>query len=606
MSSQLWRVKTPTCIFFLGFVGALWLQNASDAQPQAGQPTPAATPANGDSAQAKSPDTRALPDKKDEVNGTCLTPRQAYLQLIWWQIDGRNDLRKAAACFDVSGLRDPNDAGERARKLLGILDANDIKVPVDTTVPVDPNYKNPQGLHRYDDRVVNAAFPGIAVVKQGDRWLFTPESLDIAEKNYSTLANFAEKHLPSWLRAKVLNIEVWKYLCVFLLIFIALAFRRVSVFFIRTYVRRLLGRQHRYLDMAIARADRPLGGLAMALVFHIGFPLLVFPLRVSNLAMVATEALAAFSLVWLAYRMIDVLGDFMGEKAEKTESKLDDQLVPLVTKTFKVFVSVIGGIFILQNLNVNVGSLLAGLGLGGLAFALAAKDTIANFFGSVMIFIDKPFQIGDWVTIGDTEGVVEEVGFRTTRVRTFYNSLITVPNAIIVQTAVDNFGARKFRRYNTTLGLTYDTPPDKVQAFCEGVRAIVAGMPGMRKDYYLVEFKDFGASSLNIMLYCFMVSATWNDELRTRSNLNLEIMRLAEQLGVGFAFPTQTLHVDTLAKAGEPPPSSPGPQSKDEIAAVINGFGPGGAQANPARARLGRGYECDRKWTESQDGDGAG
>src|SRR5690606_21829642 len=204
--------------------------------------------------------------------------------------------------------------------------------------------------------------------------------------------------------------------------------------------------------------------------------------------------------------------------------KLDDQLVPLLRKTLKVFIAVLGAIFVLQNLDVDVGSLLAGLGLGGLAFALAAKDTVANFFGSLVVFIDKPFQIGDWVVIGGTEGEIEEVGFRTTRVRTFYNSLVTIPNAKLTDTAIDNYGARRWRRYVANLGLTYDTPPERMEAFCEGVRGIIQRLDGMRRDYAIVEFNNYGESGLNVMVYCFMGAPNWKTELRIRTALNLEIL----------------------------------------------------------------------------------
>ena len=325
-------------------------------------------------------------------------------------------------------------------------------------------------------------------------------------------------------------------------------------------------------------------------------------MKISRVILVATQALAAYSIVWLAYRLIDVLIDWLDSKAAETETKLDDQLIPLLRKTLKVFTAVIGTIFILQNFNVDVGSLLAGLGLGGLAFALAAKDTVANFFGSLVIFIDKPFQIGDWVVIGGVEGVVEEVGFRTTKVRTFYNSLVTVPNAQMTNVSIDNYGMRQYRRYKTNLGLTYDTPPEKVQAFCEGVRAIIAGLPGMRKDYYLVEFREFGATSLDIFLYCFMEVPDWNAELRTRTNLNLEIMRLAENLGVSFAFPTQTIHVETMARESDIP--QPKSLTTEQLVQVINDFGPGGTLARPRAVTLSKGYDPGTGPAKGSDSDG--
>jgi MscS family membrane protein len=281
--------------------------------------------------------------------------------------------------------------------------------------------------------------------------------------------------------------------------------------------------------------------------------------------------LAALSIAWLAYRMIDVMTDWLQAKAANTDSKLDDQLVPLLRKTLKVFTAVIGVIFALQNLNVDVGSLLAGLGLGGLAFALAARDTIANFFGSLVVFIDKPFQIGDWVVIGKVEGVIEEVGFRTTRVRTFYNSLVTVPNAQLTETAIDNYGARRWRRYVANLGLTYDTPPERVAAFCEGVRRTIQVLPGMRRDYAIVEFNEYGESGLNVMVYCFMDAADWGAELSTRTALNLEMLKLAADLGISFAFPTRTLHLDTQAA-----PKELGPRKRlddTQIASVVKRYG---------------------------------
>jgi MscS family membrane protein len=183
------------------------------------------------------------------------------------------------------------------------------------------------------------------------------------------------------------------------------------------------------------------------------------------------------------------------------------------------------------------------LGLGGLAFALAAKDLLGNFFGSLTVLLDRPFQIGDWVVIDDVEGSVEEVGFRTTKVRTFYNSLITLPNSVLTNTKIDNMGARRFRRMNTMLGLTYDTSPEKIDAFCEGVRALIQLHPYMRKDYYQVYFNQYSAASLDILIYVFWETPDWNMELRERHRFLLDILRLAKQLDVEFAYPTQTLYL---------------------------------------------------------------
>ena len=574
-------------------------------------PTPAPTPAPAKTEppppppeEAEEPEALRIPPVEEEIRGTCSTPRQAWLQLLYWlqKNDNRWKPEEASKCFDTSKLADPKRAYELAEMLKEGIDAKAARLDIDA-IPIDPNYVDKDGRARYEDDKVAEQVGGIIVVKVGRRWLFSADTLERVPSIVPASYNLKQS-LPDWMRGTFLGVEAWSYLGIILLIFFALFMQKIVVFFIATYIRRLAKRSGlTYLDKVVDRAGRPIGGLVMAVVFFVGFPMLLFPIKVSKLASVATEALAAYSVVWLAYRLIDVLKDFMTAKADKTDTKLDDQLVPLVTKTLKVFVSLVGGIFILQNLDVNVGSLLAGLGLGGLAFALAAKDTVANFFGSVMIFIDKPFQIGDWVELKGTEGIVEEVGFRTSRVRTFYNSIITVPNAMVVNSMVDNYGRRRYRRYVSTLGLTYDTPPEKVQAFCEGVRAIIAGMPGMRKDYYMVEFKDFGASGLEIMLYCFMVAPSWNDELRTRTHLNLEIMRLASNLGVSFAYPTQTLHLETVANPGAAYQSHSGPSTPEELAQVVDRFGPKGALANPRPKEISAGYDCGTRWSETGSGD---
>jgi MscS family membrane protein len=220
--------------------------------------------------------------------------------------------------------------------------------------------------------------------------------------------------------------------------------------------------------------------------------------------------------------------------------------------------------------------------------ALAAQDTIRNLLGGVTIFADRPFQVGDWVVMNDIEGTVEHVGFRSSRVRTFYNSVVTVPNARIVDTHVDNMGLRQWRRYKTTLGLAYHTTTDQVQAFVEGVRALIRANPGMRKDYYIVEFHGFGPSSLDVLVYCFINAPDWNAELRTRHVLNLDIMRLAEDLGVEFAFPTQTLHV---ASTPDQPEAVREAAGRDALGEVVEGYSPNGSSGQRIDTPITAGFD---------------
>ncbi len=264
--------------------------------------------------------------------------------------------------------------------------------------------------------------------------------------------------------------------------------------------------------------------------------------------LLAVKFFAIAAIVWSAYRAVDVGAAILESYAAGTATKYDDLLIPLLRSSAKVFIAAFGVIFLADNLNINITGLLAGLGLGGLAFALAAQDTVKNFFGSITVLVDRPFQVGDWVVIGDIEGTVEEVGFRSTRIRTFYNSLVTLPNANLISADVDNYGARRYRRWKANLGVAYDTPPEKIDVLCEGIRELVRRHPYTRKDYFHVYLNQFGASSLDILLYIFWETPDWSTELRERHRLAVDILRLAQHLGVEFAFPTQTLY---LKRGGE-------------------------------------------------------
>lgn len=351
--------------------------------------------------------------------------------------------------------------------------------------------------------------------------------------------------LPESLTRKSFLLENWRWLLLFLLVALGLLADRLVCYF----VGRLLNRwkDHAKLDVPDKLSNgvrRPTGIAATALVWVGGLPYLALPRVLEDILAVAAGLVLTLGVVWAAYRLTDLLAAWLFTFAEKTETKLDDLLVPFLRKTLKVFVVLVGLMHVAENFaGVNPTNLLAGLGLGGLAFALAAKDTVANLFGSITILFDRPFQIGDWINIGGVDGTVEEVGFRSTRIRTFYNSLVSMPNSMLVNERIDNYGARIYRRIKTMLSLTYDTPPEKIEAFCEGLRELIRRHPHTRKDYFHVYFNEYAASSLNVLLYCFVKTPDWSTELAEKHRLFVDLKRLAKELGVEFAFPTQTLHV---------------------------------------------------------------
>ncbi|MCG8016941.1 MAG: mechanosensitive ion channel family protein [Candidatus Thiodiazotropha sp. 'RUGA'] len=352
------------------------------------------------------------------------------------------------------------------------------------------------------------------------------------------------QQIPASFKATTFLLPNWQWLSLLFTIMLGVVADKLLSFFLRSGVRRWRNRtKHPEFKEISEDILRPLGLMAMALIWWSGINLIGLTENVMLILLVAVKFLASISGVWAAYRLVDLVSAFLHKRAQMTENKLDDALVPLIPRTLKIFVTVIGFVFIADNLNVDISSLLAGLGLGGLAFALAAKDMVQNLFGSVTVLMDRTFSVGDWIVVDGVEGSVERIGFRSTRIRTFYNSVVTVPNSKFITATVDNMGERRYRRLSCKLSLTYDTPPDRIEAFCEGVRELVRQHPYMRKDYYQVYLNEFAASSLDVLLYVFWETPEWNTELRERHRFMLDILRLAQGLGVEFAFPTQTLYM---------------------------------------------------------------
>lgn len=413
----------------------------------------------------------------------------------------------------------------------------------------------------------------IARVDQGERageFLFSPDTVRRAESFFMRVKHlpyvdgsgmgagyrepFLEKHLPEWSKTRLAFLARWQWIGLGIAILLGLMIRTIVRFSLDVslkFIEKTSLRQHE----SIIRAFRgPSGYLAAVGFWFLSLKILQFDGNTLGFFIAALKIAFSLSMVWLVYRLTEVLTDYLMGFAEKTESTLDDMLVPLLQRTLKILVVILGVLMTIQNLGINVFSLLAGLGIGGLAVALAAKDAVANFFGSLMILFDRPFQVGDWIIVGAAEGTVEEIGFRSTRLRTFYNSVITIPNSELMNAQVDNMGRRKYRRLRTTLGLTYDTPPAKLKEFVDGIKEIILKHPQTRKDYFHVVFHDYGPSSLDIMLYMFFEVPDWTEELLAREQVLTEILKLAESIGVSFAFPTQTIHIESMPATGNSRP----------------------------------------------------
>ncbi len=254
--------------------------------------------------------------------------------------------------------------------------------------------------------------------------------------------------------------------------------------------------------------------------------------------------IVVFVVIRLVFVLIDSFVILITEWTAKTKSQLDDQIAIVARKSLKVVTVILGILFLIQNMGYSVSGLIASLGLGGLTVALAAKDAVSNFFGSIVILVDSPFKIGDWVKIGSVEGVVEEIGFRSTKIRTFEKSLITVPNYKIANESIENFSNRDRRRIKFTIGIEYSTPPEKVEEILKGIKGLIESNEGIANDFYLVNFTTFADSWLEIFVYCFTTTTNWKRYLEIKEDLNLSIMNLLQKEGVNFAFPSQSIYIE--------------------------------------------------------------
>jgi MscS family membrane protein len=257
------------------------------------------------------------------------------------------------------------------------------------------------------------------------------------------------------------------------------------------------------------------------------------------------------AIFWLIYRIVALLDVYLLNWARRTESSINDMLMPLIGKTLRILILIMGGIIIIQNTTgIQIGPLLASLGIGGLAVALAAKDSIANFFGTLTILFDKPFQIGERIVIDKYDGVVERVGFRSTRIRLPSGHLVTIPNEKIVNTGLENIGKRPYIRWMTNIGITYDTPPEKVERAVEIIREILDNHEGFHPDFPpRAYFNGFNDWSLNILVIAWYHPPNYWDYQAWLQRTCTSIMKCFQAEGIDFAFPSQTLY---LANDGRP------------------------------------------------------
>tara|TARA_B100000902_G_scaffold280180_1_gene265985 strand:- start:4790 stop:5890 length:1101 start_codon:yes stop_codon:yes gene_type:complete len=345
------------------------------------------------------------------------------------------------------------------------------------------------------------------------------------------------------------------YLIFFISIFSGIVFKGLISRYLSHYFYQIIGKKETRVGPEKFKEllSKPIGYLIMLSFIYYGFNQLNFPEK-WNLAPVneiGTKMiiLKSFSLIYIysifiiVKRCITFFGILLQKRAEESENKMDDQLVPFAIEIIR-FISYILFFFVIlgQVFNVNATGLITGLGIGGIAIAMASKESLENLLSSFTIFLDKPFTVGDIVTIGNVTGVVEKVGFRSTRIKTFDKSIVTVPNKKMVDAELDNLGLRPVRRVKFYVGLTYETSAKKIKEIVHDIQHLIDNHPKTNQEGK-VRFQEFGASSLDILVLYYVNSPLWEDLIDVKEDINFNIMEIVNKHNSDFAFPSTTVYL---------------------------------------------------------------
>jgi MscS family membrane protein len=492
------------------------------------------------------------------VEGPCASPRRAAATILGNlarapetpdRPPDDDAVRRALRCIDVPRGLEQADVIDRLRALQETLDAVGVVVrPAD--IPDDPNHIDARSFRAVF--VLSPQAPRIRLQRnERGEWHLPQDAVrdafDIHDGAVGVDVQRFTRDLPrGWHRA-FFGVEAWQGVALLVVLGVAFSLR----FLLGALVTRRLDVVAKSLKWELSLDElragaRPLGWLIACAAVWALVPTLALPARWTSRLLSVDRVVAAFCVVWLAMRAVDLVATHLEGKAKSSPSRMDDHLVPLTRRIAKMLLVVLGFVLALQSFGVDVGSLIAGLGIGGLAVALAAKDTIGNFFGSIAIFLDRPFQIGDWVatTNGVVEGTVESVGFRSTQIRTIADTVVTVPNAKMADAEINNFGARRHRRIRLSVSFTRDATAEQLAAFTAALRSHLVGLPHVKSNDVEVVANDFTDTAIVVLVHCYVTASSWSDELRQRHEVILDVVRLAQNTGLRLAGAARAVTVE--------------------------------------------------------------
>jgi MscS family membrane protein len=496
--------------------------------------------------------------------------------------DGDIEIDQAIKVLDVSDIPDlvrSERAKEVAVKLYATLDH------IGFTPGKAPSSSSVEAI-----QIADVGDRAIYLERSGPNWRFSkvtvaeiPEifreiEAKISKRDMRMLAGASKTwltvrtYIPERLKNKTILIEDWQWLAGLLAVALLLLLHRVILHACRWVIVSVLApRLGLPPNLNLQPLGRPVGVVVVATALQLFLLTLDLPVDVYTTSVAWLSTIRTVAIVVLGIFLVDIVGERLSARAAKTRSTVDDILYPLVQKMAWLLVVLLGAAQILSVHGVNVAGLVAGLGLGGLAFALAAKDTIENIFGSIAILIDQPFRVGDAINVGGVSGTVEQIGLRSTRLRTPDNSLISMPNSKVIAGHVDNLGARPFMRTKIILNLAYDTPPESISAICAGIRDLVQAHPDCKRNSVAVFLNEFNLSSLGVLVQFNLQTKDWLHEQASKDQIFLAILTLLKKLNVRLTSPPQEVKVTQSSETPEASATETSSEEAIRLAGEISG-----------------------------------
>ncbi|HEY7249829.1 MAG TPA: mechanosensitive ion channel domain-containing protein [Methylomirabilota bacterium] len=482
------------------------------------------------------------------------TPRDTMAGFL--EATDRRDYAQAAEYLDLSRIARAHRAEQ------GSALARELRIVIDQAVPIDLDSLSDQPVGTPQEGLPpDRALVGTISAKAGATQLLLqrmpgPEDSRTWKVAAATVAQIPRLYRelgygplgdylpPAFFEIRFLELALWQWLALFVLVALASATGWIGTVVVLRIVDPVVRRTAPVLGEQLLTVL--VGPLRLALsiaAFFLGSGLLNFSISAHQFLREVEKAAIIVVLAWVVVRMTDLLADLATERLRSAGRSSAIAVVPLGRKATKVLIGVLAVLAVLQNIGLNVTGILAGLGIGGLAVALAAQKTVENLFGGVTLILDQPVRVGDFCRFGDRVGIVEEVGLRSTRIRTLDRTVVSVPNGHFASLELENFTVRDRIWLHTTIGVRYETTPDQLRHVLVEIRRMLYAHPRVDPRPARIRFVNFGAYSLDLEIFAYVLTADYDEFLAIQEDIYLRIMDIVEQSGTGFAFPSQTTYL---------------------------------------------------------------